>query len=134
MAKLTISNPHFDPSKKRFPSFHVFLDNNPVGSVTGPTQSLELDVSPGRHTIQIRSGQLPGRSNTLTIQVEEDQHSSIQITEKKTVYFAIMISFLVLYYLLRVQLNLNFLAAAGIGVAALYAAVALLHPISITKN
>lgn len=134
MAKLIITNPHVDPSKKRLPSFYVFLDGNPVGNVSGPAQSLELRITPGKHTVQIRSGQLPGRSNTLTIQAECGQSISIQISEKRAIYFAIIISFLLLYYLLRVQFNVNFLAAAAIGVAVLYASIALLHPIHIQQS
>ena len=133
MAKLTIKNPHVDSSKNRFPTFHVFLDNRPVGSVFGPTQSLELDVAAGEHTIQIRSAQILGRSNRLTLHLSENNQTIVHITEKVPIYFAIIIGFLALYYMLRVHLNLNFLIAAGAGVAALYTAVTILHPIHITQ-
>ncbi|MGL4666424.1 MAG: hypothetical protein ACRCWR_00665 [Saezia sp.] len=133
MAKLTIKNSQFDSSKNRFPVFYVFVDELPVGSVSGSTQSLELDITEGKHIVQIRSARVLGRSNRLTIQVKESEHITIHIAEKVAVYATIIISFLALYYILRVHLGLHFLMAAGIGIAGLYAAVALLHPIRITQ-
>jgi len=133
MAKLTIKNPQIDLSKNRFPTFHVFLDGHPVGSVSGPEQLLELEIPAGKHIVQIRSAQVLGRSNRLTIHAEENTDITIHIAEKIFIYLAIIISFIALYYVLRIQLHLNFLIAAGAGVATLYGAVTLLHPIYITQ-
>lgn len=133
MATLTIKNPHYAPNKRRAPSYHVYLDGKAVGAVSGPAQTLELDIPAGSYTLHLKSAQFLGKSNRLNIVVGEQDHLHIHFSEKNAIYMMAAIGFLALYYLLRVYLDLNFLVAAAIGVAALYSVMALLQPLQLQQ-
>lgn len=134
MPKLIIKNHQFNAQKKHPATFYVFLDNKPIGNVSGATQTLELDIPTGQHKIQIRCPRILGRSNHLTIHAEEGKNTTLTVKENLTSFFAIICSFIALYCILRIHFSLHPIIAAVVGIVEFYLASFLFPPILITQE
>lgn len=117
MANLTVSMARSASGRYPMAIFNVFLDNQPVGTLSAQNPQLVMDeLTEGTHTLQVRTGMFSGKSKNTIIQISNTQSSHVQIRKDVILNMAFPLGFIAVYFALRVyaQLPLGYSAVAAL--------------------
>ena len=90
MAKITVVRPYEWTNQQR--NTQVYIDGERVGQV-GIDQTAEFDVTPGKHTVELKQKWLSGGSKPLEVDLSEKEETTIKIISYKYNWLVLLILF-----------------------------------------
>lgn len=90
MAKLTIIRPYEWANQQK--NTDVYIDGKRVGSV-GINQTVQFDLTPGKHTVELRQRWLSGGSKPLEVNLSDNKNTTIKMKSYKYNWLAFFIFF-----------------------------------------